>query len=410
MAQSIPLKNAGFVTCLGTQFMLNGRPLHPMGTNSYYQMTYRRWRTPGPDEVLDRVAARGMTVVRTWAFQDAVEKGAGLQCAPVRKLAGSERPIDFVDPQSLIALDETLAAANARGIRVILTLVNNWHDYGGIDRWTLWRLGAVHHNRFFSDPVIKEWYRDLVSLLVRRVNSVTGLTYRDDPTIFAWELANEARASRATAGALDEWTAEMSAYIKNIDSNHLVTTGSEGFYGPAHAERNTNAWMSGWGQDFIRNHEHASIDFATCHIWPENWRWNPIGRPSSALEQVKRYLQQRLTDAQVILNKPLMCEEFGIPRDNHGRGVGSGPTTVRDHIFNEVQRDLCNPNHRPGCPCAGLLTWHILHDDYSQYDDGNGIYLPPHPSENARELRAPWDATTDEILTNAVIPTSHPMV
>jgi len=93
--------NSGFAYLNGTQFMLQGRPIFPTGTNSYYQMVYRRWQAPGPDEVLDKVQARRMILVRTWAFQDAVEVGACLQCAPARKLLSNERPVDFIDPDTL---------------------------------------------------------------------------------------------------------------------------------------------------------------------------------------------------------------------------------------------------------------------------------------------------------------------
>ncbi len=380
-------ENAGFVYRLKTQFMLDGRPVFFAGSNSYYQVTYRRWNAPGPDEVLDKMAARGMTLVRTWAFQDAVENGACLQCAPQGQLSTGERPIDFLDPLTLEALDQTLAAADQHGIRVLLALVNNWSDYGGMDRWTLWRFGSVNHDKFYTDSVIREWYRDLVQVLVNRVNTVNGRRYRDDPTIFAWELTNEARSSAGTPAAdLNAWMGEMSAFIKSVDPNHMVTTGIEGFYGPEHANRNTDSWMAASGQDFINNHQHASIDFATCHIWPDNWGWNPIGNTSSAVSKSRLYFQRHLEDADTVFRKPLLCEEFGIPRDNRGRGIESGPTTIRDLFYQEVFYGLCQSSALTGGCCGGATNWLILSDSYSRYDDGNGVFLP-------------YDTSTDAILT-----------
>jgi mannan endo-1,4-beta-mannosidase len=377
---------AGFVYVIGTQFMLRGRPIFLTGTNSYYQMVYRRWQAPGPDEVLDKVQARAMTLVRTWAFQDAVESGACLQCAPARQLQPTERPVDFLDPVTLAALDQTLAAADSRGIRLILALVNNWGDYGGMDRWTLWRFGSVQHDGFYSDATIRGWYKELASALVNRVNTVNGRLYRDDPTIFAWELANEARSSSGAAASLNAWMGEMSAYLKSIDPNHLVTTGIEGFYGPAYAARNTDSWMSLDGQDFISNHQYAGIDFATCHIWPYNWGWDPIGNTQSALNKAGQYFQQRLTDAETTLHKPLLCEEFGVPRDNMGLGIDSGPTTIRDLFHQQVYYGLCESSALIGGACGGTTNWLILHDGYSQYDDGYGVFLPS-------------DASTDTLMT-----------
>lgn len=379
-------ENAGFVYRLNTQFMLDGRPVFFSGTNSYYQMVYRRWNAPGPDEVLDKMAARRLTLMRTWAFQDAVEGGACLQCAPRRKLLVGERPIDFLDPATFVALDQTLAAADDRGIRVILTLVNNWGDYGGMDRWTLWRFGSADHDKFYTDAVIRGWYRDLLQVLAGRTNTVNGRLYRDDPTIFAWELTNEARSSAGAAADLNAWIGEMSAFLKSMDPNHMVTTGIEGFCGPGNASRNTDSWMAFNGQDFISNHQHASIDFATCHIWPDNWGWNPIASTASALSKASQYLRWRLDDADKVLHKPLLCEEFGIPRDNYGRGINGGSTTIRDLFYRQVFYGACQDSALTGGACGGATNWLILSDSYSPYDDGNGVFLP-------------YDASTDAILT-----------
>ena len=268
---------------------------------------------------------------------------------------------------------------------MVLALVNNWADYGGMDRWTLWRFGSVDHDKFYTDAVIKGWYKDLVQALVNRTNTVNGRLYRDDPTIFAWELTNEARSSAGAAASLNSWMGEMSAFIKSVDPNHMVTTGIEGWYGPAYAGRNTDSWMSAEGQDFISNHQHATIDFATCHIWPDNWGWNPIGNTQSALSKAKTYLQRRLADADSILQKPLLCEEFGIPRDNRGRGINGGPTTIRDLFYQQVFYGLCQDSALTGGACGGVTNWLILSDSYSPYDDGNGVFLP-------------YDTSTDAIL------------
>ncbi|MHC4445567.1 MAG: glycoside hydrolase 5 family protein [Planctomycetota bacterium] len=378
---------SGFVQTDGIQFKIDGRPVHFAGTNNYYQMIHRRTGNSSVDEVLDEMEARSMTVLRTWAFQEMAERSDCLQCAPVRQLGPDERPVDFIDEATLVALDQTLAEADARGIRVVLTLVNNWDDFGGVNRYTLWRFGYTDHDRFYSDALIKDWFKDLIQLLVYRVNTVNGRMYHDDPAIFAWQLTNEARSSSAAAGDLNDWMGEMSAYIKGLDSNHMVSTGIEGFYGTARAGRNTDSWMQWNGQDFIDNHQHATIDYATCHIWPQNWGWDPIGNTPAAMNKATQYLQQRMDDAQQILAKPLMLDEFGIPRDNHGLGINSGASTVREQFYDQVYYAMCEASARNGGPLVATANWIIFDDATESYDDGNGVFLP-------------WDTDMDAILTS----------
>ena len=47
---------------------------------------------------------------------------------------------------------------------------------------------------YFTDPRTKQDYKLWVSHVLERQNSRTGLRYRDDPTIMAWELMNEPNA------------------------------------------------------------------------------------------------------------------------------------------------------------------------------------------------------------------------
>lgn len=57
--------------------------------------------------------------------------------------------------------------------------------------------------------------------LLNHVNIYTGIAYKNDPTILAWETGNE--LSPPTG-----WTQSISTYIKSIDRNHLVLDGRYG--------------------------------------------------------------------------------------------------------------------------------------------------------------------------------------
>jgi len=66
----------------------------------------------------------------------------------------------------------------------------------------------------------------------------------------------------------------MAAYVKHLDPNHLVTVGEEGFFGEQRPEaaHNPQGWGGQIGQDFVLDHSSPSIDFATIHVWPDNWQ------------------------------------------------------------------------------------------------------------------------------------------
>lgn len=75
-------------------------------------------------------------------------------------------------------------------------------------------------------------------------------------------------------GNFQAWIDEMAAYVKHLDPNHLVTVGEEGFFGEHRPEaaHNPQGWGGQIGQDFVLDHSSPSIDFATIHVWPDNWQ------------------------------------------------------------------------------------------------------------------------------------------
>lgn len=83
----------------------------------------------------------------------------------------------------------------------------------------------------------------------------------------------------------------MSAFVKSVDPNHMLTVGEEGFYpasSPNAATINPGlSFASQSGQDFVRNHSPKDIDFAATHIWigkPLLHPWNPLHCPLELVE------------------------------------------------------------------------------------------------------------------------------
>ena len=336
--------NTGFVATSGTKFVLNGSPFYFAGTNTYYLMVYAAdaGLRSYVDEVLEEASAMDLRIVRTWAFNDGADEWNALQTAP-----------GVYDEDVFKGLDYVLAKADDLGIRLILPFVNNWDDYGGMNQYVEWDASATSHDDFYTDSDIKGWYKNHISTVLNRVNTINGRTYKNDPTVFAWELANEPRCQSDTSGdTLNNWISEMSVYIKSIDSNHLVTTGIEGFYD----EDSGPWWRNGSkGTDFIRNHQVSDIDFATAHSWPDHWGWN--------YNDTMSWVETQILDAHNTIGKPFILEEFGKSRDN------GGVTTTRDQFF-QGYYDLIY-SYQAG----GSNFWILYHDAYPDYD-GFGVYYP----------------------------------
>lgn len=299
----VPPIGAGFVEISDGRFVVDGRPFHFAGANCYYLMTYAADPALRPyvDEVLTEARDMGLAVVRTWAFND----GAGwnaLQTAP-----------GVYDEQVFQGLDYVLDRCRSLGLRLVLAIVNNWVDYGGMDQYVAWSASAAYHDEFYTDEACRDMYRAHAAALTGRINSIHGIRYRDDPVIFAWELANEPRCPSDRSGAtLAAWIGDMSGYLKSLDPNHLVGTGIEGFYDDPSGPWYLNGWE---GVDFLRDHLPAGIDFAGAHSWPDNW--------GITFSQTMALLGRQIGDAEAILGKPFVLGEFGKHRD--GTSVAGAP-------------------------------------------------------------------------------------
>jgi len=261
-----PIVAGEYISRQESQLVLGGQPFRFVGTNAYFlqpEMAYGN--AAGVVETLDTMASLGMSVVRMWAFNDHdfQKDPAAIQVEP-----GVYRE------ESLAALDRVVAEAKQRNIRLILTLGNNWPDYGGIERYIGWCNCDASRSDFYTNEQIKGWYRDYVRMLISRTNTITGLAYRDEPAILAWELGNEFRNPGRQADDLLAWQEEMAAYIKSLDPNHLVSDGGEGFDDAPELYpglSNLYAVRGDEGASYHRLVSLPSVDMVSYHLYPSNW-------------------------------------------------------------------------------------------------------------------------------------------
>lgn len=367
--------DGGFVSVGGGHFVFRDAHFYYAGTNCYYLSYFSAdaAKRDSIDDFLDLCRNRGFNVIRIWAFND----GGANQDGYPNEWAYQQTPTSLYNEVALAGLDYALDQARLRGLKLILTFTNMWDDYGGM----MWYVDATpsppfNHDSFYTDLQCKEWFKARIQYLVNRRNTFNDILYKDDPTIFAWELANEPRCwddPGSQNQILRTWADEMTTYIKSLDSNHMVTIGMEGFYNGQYP----GGWMydGSQGTDFILDHQLPNVDFCTVHLYPDPTHWN-INDAAALL-----FLQRHLTDAQDVIGKPIILEEFGMK----GADRDTDLEAWTDAVYDSAQAG--------GAP-GGWNVW-MLEAGGSGHDDGLSLFWD-HPDA----LRQATDRQTIELLTS----------
>lgn len=130
--------------------------------------------------------------------------------------------------------DYVIYAAGQYGLRVIMTLVDNYDYYHG-GKYTFLRWSGVssanYGAAFYTNPTVVANFQNYVRELVGHFNPYTGRTWANDPTIAMWETGNELGGYIGREGYPPaQWTQGIINAIRSIDSQHLIMDGSGGFY------------------------------------------------------------------------------------------------------------------------------------------------------------------------------------
>ncbi|MEM1348577.1 MAG: cellulase family glycosylhydrolase [Myxococcota bacterium] len=330
-----------FVERRGAALVVGEDPFRFLGANTYYCMVYAAHEglRPHVEEIFEQMQRLGMAVLRTWAFNDGAQQWMSLQRAP-----------GVYDEQVLLGLDHVVAMASRHGVRLVLTLVNHWEDYGGRDQYVRWSEGAKHPDDFYSDARCREMYREHCRRIIGRVNAWTGVVYADDPTIMAWELCNEPRCPTGGVGVLTRWVREMAAHVHALAPRQLVCTGLEGFFGAHRAAQNPPRWRLGAGTDTEALHAVDGVDIVSAHVYPDHWGMS---------EQETLAWMRAQVDAARALGKPLVFGEMGKRGEEDERA---------QHL--ERWLGLCA---EADAGVSGAMVWSLYHEAYPDYD-GFGLY------------------------------------
>jgi mannan endo-1,4-beta-mannosidase len=242
--------NSQFVSVENGKFNLNNRPFFFYGTNAFYLSMF------SDDEIetaFATFAASNVKVVRTWAFNDVEQKPSS---GNYFQILSNGTSIINNGVNGLQRLDKIVCTASKFGIKLLLTLTNNWNpvrpepdtsltrkdnspsvlprgylsnDYGGIDLYVREFGSTGFHDEFYTNPTIISAFKHYISAVISR--------YADNTTIFGWELANDPRCSSTLPASptcnphtITQWVSDLSGFVLSLDSQHLITAGDGGFY------------------------------------------------------------------------------------------------------------------------------------------------------------------------------------
>lgn len=262
-----------FVTRSGTQFMLGSNRYTCIAVNIYDLLD------SSPAEAalrINEIADYGYNTVRLWCFSNDGTAGVDLQAR----------------------LDALLVVCEARGVRLLLTLGNFYNDWGGPAKFGLTQ---------------STWFKTVSSTWISQVLAIVN-KYKNNGTIFGWEVLNEPRPDVGD----HVWIGNVAAQIKAADPAHLIGSGSEGFLDNDPNVNDdslfpANGSESGASPDLnmTRLNNFPAIDFCSGHFYTKYI--TPDYRPDYAKTALAVAGMKKAANA---LGKPVIMGEAGYdPRD-----------------------------------------------------------------------------------------------
>ncbi|WP_165067109.1 cellulase family glycosylhydrolase [Paludisphaera rhizosphaerae] len=190
----------------------DGRAFIPIGMNLIYPPYVKGGdaaaRLAALDDWLGKLAANGCTFFRVWLSNDFYELET--------KHAGE------YDPEQARRIDAMLALARKHGLKVKMT-IEHFRNIDPKSTRQTWAIKTVHHE---SKGGLATSMADWMSKPEARAQFIKKLEYlsaryRDDPTIFGWELWNEMDAVSGDGDEL-EWTRAMLPELRRLFPKQLA--------------------------------------------------------------------------------------------------------------------------------------------------------------------------------------------
>lgn len=241
-----------------------------------------------PDEyeirdVLDSLRRLGARATRTFSLSIASPDDGGTP----RYITGHRE----YNEEAFATLDLILALCPEYDVRVIIPFIasQRFKEWRGVDEFSL--LSGKEPGSFWTDEMVKADFRHFLDFILNRKNTVSGILYKDDPAVLAWQFGNEFSSYAPDRGLsaeewetpITDWCIEMAAYIKSVDAKHLILEA---------------------GGDRARFLADPNIDIISTHLYEY---WNRLaGLPY----ELGPLAEEEWAECEGV--KPLMVDEFGL--------------------------------------------------------------------------------------------------
>lgn len=224
--------NGEFVRRDGTRLTLGGETFRFGGSNIEWLGVegYGPFDPMGPhypsryeiNDALDTAKMMGARVIRSQTLGDSI---GCPECI--------EPKLGEFNPEAFRHIDYVLKAAHDRGLRLIFTLAGDCANCELSGPGEYFKdMGPNGAKDFFTDPKVIGRFEQHIAALLNHKNSLTGVAYKDDPAILAWENCNMCGIfvplvdPHADMSKYASWVDVIGNYIKSIDKKHLYEDNS----------------------------------------------------------------------------------------------------------------------------------------------------------------------------------------
>ncbi|KAI9759726.1 MAG: hypothetical protein M4579_002111 [Chaenotheca gracillima] len=244
---AVAVERNSYVVRDGTKLTLNGQQWTASGANVYWLGLDENVIPPAGQPFYEPFNASYPTHGRI------TEAMLTLQTLGARTIRSQTIGVSVGNPLSVMpklgqyneeafdTIDWAVYQARQHGIRIMAPLIDNYDYYHG-GKFNFLRFRGIdipntsdsskvdpRAQKFYTDRTIINDFKNYIKHLITHKNKYSGLTYAEDPTIFAYETGNE--LGGPTFGDMDvpkAWTNEIAKYIKQLAPHKLVVDGTYG--------------------------------------------------------------------------------------------------------------------------------------------------------------------------------------